>query len=402
MLSITHTGIIPALPASQKASHLDGVLSHLKSRDDVILEYYDVSSESHVLHSSKASYRGDLSHTFNLVLAGGSLHITVVDADLNTNDENVGESVSGILQVSTSKDSEIEQLLLKESNEGGNRFVAILNTDREAKRGRSNSGILNVMEGDRLTVTYADQAPFSSRTTVIRVATKALLTVSPSLPAIGELLSVTLTDTDLNLDPSSADTGMLMAYRQPSSPLSSAGYRNMNYVNMNWGRNAATFGSVHVTETSDSSGVFTGALLLSERLTDLAPALPAEQKLSFSGKILAARAGDTLTLTYTDEFPNEERQVYVALYQRAKLLSKSSSIESGTSLTITILDADVNQDPSVIEKIDKSSQVLWIETQRPVPGDTEWLDARETGVDTGVSSIVMYNMTVGKESAQNL
>jgi hypothetical protein len=394
LLSIPHAGGIPALPASQKASRLDGVLSHLKSRDDVTLEYYDVSSESHVLHSSKASFSGDLSHTFNLVLAGGSLHLTVVDADLNTNDDNVGESVSGILQVSTSKDSEIEQLLLKESNEGGNRFVAILNTDREAKRGRSNSGILNVMEGDRLTVTYADQAPFSSRTTVIRVATEALLTVSPSLPAIGELLSVTLTDSDLNLDPLSADTGMLMAYRQPSSPLSSAGYRNMNYVNINWGRNAATFGSVQVTETSASSSVFTGTLLLSERLTDLAPALPVEQTLSFSGKILAARAGDTLTLTYTDEFPHEERQVYVSLYERAKLRSKSSSIESGTNLTITIMDADVNQDPNVIDEIVKSSQVLWIETQRPVPGDKEWLDAQETGVDTGVFTSVIKTSNI--------
>ena len=385
---------VPALPASQQASHSDGVLSHLKSRDEVTLEYYDASSESNVLHSCKASSSGDLSNTFNLVLAGGSLHITVVDEDLNTDDNDPGESVSGRLRVSTSKDSEIEELLLKESNDRGNRFVAILNTERDAKRGRSNSGLLNVMEGDRLTVTYADQAPFSSRTTVIRVASEALFTVAPSLPAIGELLSVTLTDSDLNLNPSAADTGLVYAYRQPWSPLSSAGYRNMNYLNMKWGRNADTFGSVRVTETSASSGVFTGALLLSERLTDLSPARPSEQELKSSGEILAARAGDTLTLTYTDEFPHEEKQIHVSLYARAKLRTSSPEIESGTNLTITILDADVNQDATVIEKIDKASQVLWIETQVPTPGDKEWLDAQETGIDTGVFTSVIRTSNI--------
>ena len=95
---------VPAIPASQQASHLDGVLSHLKSRDEVTLEYYDSSSESNVLHSSKASSIGDLSNTIYLVLAGGSLHITVVDEDLNTDDNDPGESVSGRLRVSIPPD----------------------------------------------------------------------------------------------------------------------------------------------------------------------------------------------------------------------------------------------------------------------------------------------------------
>jgi len=163
----------------------------------------------------------------------------------------------------------------------------------------------------------------------------------------------------------------------------------MNYLNMKWGRNAESFGSVSLTETSATSNTFTGTLLLSERLTAQSPSIVQESLLTKSGEILSTLAGDNLRLTYTDEFPYRVTQVHVALYQRARLKTLSPWIESGTNLTITIFDADVNQDAAVVEKIEKSSEVLWIQTQKPLPGDFEYLEAQETGVDTGIFTAVI-------------
>ena len=373
----------PGTPA--QATSLDGALTHLELRDIVQADYFDSSTAQLFQHASLAADRGDISRTFGMVLAGGTLHITVVDADLNTDDENVGEIVSGRLRVTTNKDSEVEELVLKESVSHVNTFVAILNTDRSSNRGRANSGTLNVMQGNRLTVTYTDLAPAAIRTTVIRVATAASLSVSPSLPAAGEILSVTLTDSDLNLDPERPDSGVVQAYRQPSSPLSSIGYVKFNGPA---GPRPPTFGIVQVTETALSSNVFTGALLLSERQTEETPTIEAESRLSKTGEILWSTGGDTLTLTYADEFPREAARVNVPLNARARLHS-SRYIESGQNLTITVTDADMNQDLYAAERIEKASEVLWVETDYPTPGDKEYLGATETGVDTGIFTAVV-------------
>jgi hypothetical protein len=363
----------------------DGSLTHLRAEDQVSLVYHDISASGLVRHTIKASHRGDLSHTFSLVLAGGSLHITVADADLNTDEDNVGEIVTGRLRVSTSKDSQTEDVVLKESVLG-NMFVGILNTKSELERGRSNSGTLNVGEGDLLTVTYDDASPSSRRSAVIQVATSSSLSVSPSLPAVGEILRVTLSDSDLNTHPLVPDSGTVEVYRQPSSPLYSASYRGTHDTNT---ERFATFGLVTVTETDTSSGVFTGALLMSARNSPGAPPIESESSQDSSGEILSCLGGDTLTMTYTDQFPYQISRATVSIYARARLSTSGPWITAGTSLTITVTDFDMNQDAKVAEKIANVSGMLYIETDKPRPGDLEYLDATETGIDSGVFTAVI-------------
>ena len=381
------TGQLPTAgvqPSSAAAITFDSFLTLLTSGDHVVVEYADRSCATLVQHHCVASHGGDLSATVGVVLAGGSLHVTVMDADLNTDPVNLGETVVGRLRVSTNKDSQTEDLVLSESVVA-NTFVGILNTDRELNRGRSNSGELNVMEGDLLTVTYQDAAPAASRTAVVRVAAAATVLTSPSLPAVGHVLSVTINDFDLNLDPRKVETGLVNAYLQPSSPLTSAGYRVSNSGNV---QRPATFGQVTVTETATSSSVFTGRLLMSARASAVAPQIASEAATDHTGEIVACRGGDTLTVTYTDQFPYQDARATVSIYAKAQLSVSSPWINAGETLTITIADSDMNQDAYAAESIDKTSSMLWIETSKPTPGDREFLQATETGVDSVLTTLL--------------
>ena len=56
----------------------------------------------------------------------------------------------------------------------------------------------------------------------------------------------------------------------------------------------------------------------------------------------------------------------------------------GQTAVITVLDADMNHNVDQVDVISNTSEILWVSTDYPLPGDKEYLYATETGVNTGV------------------
>ena len=127
---------------------------------------------------------------------------------------------------------------------------------------------------------------------------------------------------------------------------------------------------------------------MSARASAAAPQIASEAATDHTGEIVACRGGDTLTVTYTDQFPYQDARATVSIYAKAQLSVSSPWINAGETLTITIADSDMNQDAYAAESIDKTSSMLWIETSKPTPGDREFLQATETGVDSVLTTLL--------------
>ena len=205
---------------------------------------------------STASDAGSLDPTYPILLAGSTLSISLTDKDVTANTLAVS--------LSTSKDSEQESATLQKctSCTTAGTFVGYINTKLDASRGRSYDGVLNVLEGDILTVGYQDQRPRRTRIKKIRVATRGQLSMAPALPALNDYLSITLKDSDLDRNPSLADTVLIFVDKVPVS-------------------DAIT---VTLKEIGLSAGMFTGTLLLSDTNTPNA--------------LSGCQAGDTVTVSF--------------------------------------------------------------------------------------------------------
>eukprot|EP00961_Rhodomonas_salina_P299508 3938985-Rhodomonas_salina.5 len=332
----------------------DGVLQGLEKGFVLSAVYSDPIVSETLMVQTTASHAGSLDSTYALLFPGGTLQITLVDEDLNTDENVVGQLVEDLVLVSTSKDSETELVTLRErvsqSTPTGT-FVALLQTAVELDRGREDSGLLHVLPGDLLTVTYTDLAPRATRRKQVRVADIGAISLTPSLPAIDTALSITVADVDRDLDSTAPDRTTVTVRKEPN----------------------AHSKVITLTETGRSTGVFTGSVLLSSN----APSTTPEE-------LGGCAAGDTVYITYTDQLPLQDVVSSTSVYEIGKMSLASPWVESGLNISLTIADGDMNQDAAAVEIIHSSSQMIWVTTTFPSPGDLEYVTARETGPDTGV------------------
>jgi hypothetical protein len=53
-------------------------------------------------------------------------------------------------------------------------------------------------------------------------------------------------------------------------------------------------------------------------------------------------------------------------------------------LTVRVHDNDLNFQDNVVDTISKQSQMVWVTTSYPTPGDKEFVGLTETGENTGI------------------
>ena len=205
------------------------------------------------------------------MVEGGTLQITVLDSDLDTNPSVIYSISDRYILVTTSKDSEKERVSLTKSTSTGatGLFVGLLPTTVSTVRGKDYSGTLNAVAGDFLTVQYFDDAPIGTAVVNIQVATTGQLSKNPYLAWIGNTITLTVYDLDLNANPSIVEAASIQIEKQPSligsNPL----------INL------------EVQETGANTATFTALLL---------PVFGAPS----AGQLGFCEASDVLTVTYFD------------------------------------------------------------------------------------------------------
>jgi hypothetical protein len=228
------------------------------------ISYFQPITGQTVSITATARDRGKLSRTSTFLVEGGTLQITVVDLDLDTNPSAVYSISDRYILVTTSKDSEKERVPLSKSTSTGTAgcFVGLLPTLSSSERGKDFSGALNVIAGDYLTVQYFDEAPIGTTIANVRVAMIGQLSKSPYLPSIGNSIMITVYDLDAN-------SVSIQIGKQPSTD----------------GLNPII--NLAAQETGADTGIFTASLL---------PVFGSPA----AGQLGNCQASDVVTVTYFD------------------------------------------------------------------------------------------------------
>jgi hypothetical protein len=176
--------------------------------------------------------------------------------------------------------------------------------------------IQGCIRGSEVKATYFDVLPFGTMSTYAVMNRPAILSASPQPIGLSQSLRITVTDDDLNVSPSSADTGV---------------------VEVRSSRTAEGTESVILTETGLSTGVFTG-----ETRT-----LMSEMVSSRDSGGLYVSEGDYLTVEYQERALGSrvvdafrKRTVSVLVGKRATM-SLNEVLQAGESLQITVTDLDL-------------------------------------------------------------
>jgi hypothetical protein len=242
------------------------------------------------------------------ISGGQPINVTVVDPDLNYSPTRAETG-----QVTLQTLSDTETITVTETGLNTNVFTGTIATRLGIA---STAGVLTgLTEGEIVLGTYRDAIPDSTRFECLTCITRTLvamvanLTLSPSLLDVDGTLTVTVVDSDANLNRALIDTTLVtvsQTYRQP------VGSR-----------------VVTVTETGTDTSIFTGSLRTSSSTT--------------SG-LLYAPQGARITASYNDTNPTPS-SVRTATSRIASVgtvtLSPSPLNPNGT-LIVTVDDADLD------------------------------------------------------------
>ena len=204
------------------------------------------------------------------MLPGQPVTVTVSDADLDL-DGSVAETLT--LAIVDEATGERETLTLVETGPATGVFVATAPTIFGTAAGANNDGVLVVQAGHRLTATYFDERTAAggsatrTDTGIVAGGADGRVELPATVPA-GDALAVTVTDADLNVNSSVAESVTVIV------------------------QNGATgeAESVVLTETGPATGIFTGTV---------GTILGSAAGASGDG-VLVVRPGDSLTATYQD------------------------------------------------------------------------------------------------------
>ncbi|MBW3650443.1 MAG: Ig-like domain-containing protein, partial [Actinobacteria bacterium] len=270
--------------------------------------------------------------------------ITVSDPDLNT-DPSSPQTVAVNLK-STSDATGVAVRLTETANNTG-----IFTGTAGLTSANSSGSTLRVAQGDILTGTYSETTAFSvspdvARTATAKMNTNGTATLDKARYTAADEPTLTVTDTDANTDPATAQV-----------------------VSVNFKSTSDETGvSVPLTETGINTGVFTGKAGFTTGLS--------------SGTNLRVKAGDTVTQTYSEttafEGPTASRVATAAMVtdDATATLDKLRYNRTDTAVQ-TVKDADRNTDPA-------SAQTLTAVLKSTTDGAGITLTLTETGVDTGI------------------
>ena len=301
-------------------------------------------------------YLGTLSETFNVLLAGGALRISLTDNDLNLVDAEA-ETVSGIY-VTNIMTHQREQVTLTEtgftSGTAGT-FTGVLSTLDDKSRGVDFSGKMMVQAGDLLNVVYADTGPRMDVTRDIRIATKGEVTKSPLLVAVDAPMIITVSDMDMDRNVLAVDTipHLLQISKDEAKK------------------------TIALTETGLSTGLFTGEVTLTESMPSASTFGPVS-------------AWESITVTYSDQMPLDKIEKILPVFAQGQVtVSPWPWIDAANErLSITVSDMDMNRDDLIAETIAQESDQVYISVYfdglKMTVMDREFLELTETNLNSGI------------------
>ncbi len=366
----------------------------IQNNADIVIKYFDNAREGGAAVAVTSTLRVPISHSagslaFDNTKAGLSdkAGLTLIDNDLNNLADvvesytfatstssntfklqgtgagvNIGEFQMKIRGSSTQFSAAVQTVTLIETEANSGIFKGTL--DISKINPPSSGGAL--ADGDQIELKYVDkmESPSASSTASLTIgkpstAISADKTTIP-LPLTGDTLKVRLTVTD-----PAKNTNSGVQETISSGP--GAGQVAVTATKSD-GSTALKIGTIEtddinvpnftLTETTPSSGVFSGQITVSRSADGTDPELDnARVKFTYDGNVV------TVTLRPTD----------------GVITTDATTARTGQTLTITISDSDRNKDPEV-----KDTFTFTLATQSDSIGGVTTFTAEETGPNTGV------------------
>jgi hypothetical protein len=280
-----------------------------------------------------------------------TLVVTVVDTDQNINPYGMD---TFLVTITSLLGADTETFLLTETTDTSGIFVGTAPPLSDTTGGGAGDGILMAGAGDTLTATYVDPLgtpeTVAATATTVRRATSAAITVDQPTYNQSETVTITLTDTDRNRHPRLADTVLVTLYDLTTTDSE----------------------TVLLTETTETSGVFTGQMPLTKL------GLP-----TVNNGILLVQVGDTITADYRDAYDVADTATETALITVEPTVSSivldRSTYQAAQRVVITVTDFDRNLNALVAD-------TLLVQTWSSKTLDAETVVLTETAAASGIFS----------------
>ncbi|MDY0781598.1 hypothetical protein [Tenacibaculum sp. IB213877] len=283
------------------------------------------------------------------VKVGQEIAVRVSDADLNT-DNSEAETI--MVEV-TSDLGEIETVTLTETGANTAIFEGVVTTVYGTSAGTNNDGNFTVSANTVLTASYTDAKNEQGEEAIITDTTTILggvngVVVVDETAKVGEDITITVTDVDLNMDITVAEI-----------------------ITVEVTSDKGETETVTLTETGVDTGVFTGTIT-----TVYGANAGANNDASFN-----VSTNTVLTTSYTDVLNEQGAEVVInstttMLGGATGTILVEGTANVGDDLTVTVTDADLNTNNSVAETI-----TVEVTSDK---GEIETVTLTETGIDTGI------------------
>ena len=315
-----------AITSANTAPHADSnhpILLHADLSTSISIVYADdspacnVSEVVRVVSSTAAEV-----YTPQSIPSGTPVFITIIDQDLNLDSARVDSTETTI--ASNNRDQQDEVVGLLETSPSSGTFTGLIATYQGVAHAPRNDGALDANPGDVLTVTYREEAP--DQMVVVNIPVTAswqgLLSLSSYRVKLGQLLTITVEDSDVNEAPAVVD----------------------------------------ISEVDVSDGVVSRIIALKE--TDVASS---RFTGTFETASMELAVGNELTVTYHDEAPRNDaisRASLVASHSATIDIGPSAAeflydahlgltirtLAAGDSVVVTVKDADLNDNIQTIQE----------------------------------------------------
>ena len=292
----------------------DGVLT-VTADSEITFTYADEVPRETKKAIVRMAARGVLQVGPRLYNGFPTLAVNLTDRDLNTKETDREVVIVDI--VNSRFPNQIARVGMLESTPSSGFFQGSITLTYSSTTETVNDGTLRGLSGDQVTVSYADRLPQAVVLSQMPLRFAGGLRVSDYSVAGNELFTVTLTDGDLDLDRTKADT-----------------------VNAILSLSSDVQGSVPIsmTETGVENGIFTASIL--PRLSGTEIDIDAIDPFGLAFQVQVDKGND-VHLTYVDSDNGIPVTESVTVYTRAKI-SVSVAFSAGVGvLQVTMTDADL-------------------------------------------------------------
>jgi len=391
------TGLLSTRQDSGYSAQNDGVM-FVNEGEILSMSYREVSTFSgeFSVHVSEKTVGaggnvGTIAFQPRVIMQDGSFCLSVHDQDLIFDNQQTVQVTLSWSYLSSNENHQVNLemynntasdryhracfYLKNSSNETGITFI-----------GNSTYFLWNLEVGEIISATYFDTLPALSHQAITIVSARGQLTASPLVAGLNRRIYITLTDEDLNMNPSLVENASVL-------------------VTSSWAGEGE--GSVVLTETGTSSSTFTGfiRIILSGVHSPELCGDPECQEPLANLQVLHVREGDILTLTYTDKSRLQVLQdaandvvvnVTIGVTGQATMSSLTGDggignvLKAKEKLLVTVVDPDNSflhlQKIAVVVSTDKDGEVETVYLYPTSLHSPEYVGTLETCMGDGICS----------------